>query len=306
MKDTRWLLLLHQIPPKPAYFRAQVLRRLAGVGALPVKNSAYLLPDGEETLEDFEWICQEIRQRGGAAWLFRAETLVGMSSDDIEEAFRQLRAPEYKELIELARSVQEESPDSDTVLSAYGKLSRRSQELRKIDFFGAPERRELEDLMSEMEKHVHASTAVRPGAPGQGRIWVTRKGVKVDRIGSAWLIRRFIDPKATFRFVVPETYVHAEAEIRFDMLEGEFTHEGDQCTFEVLLAANGLKQNHPALLAIAEMVHDIDLKEDRYQRPETAGLTRMIAGLCSQTPEDELRLERGGMIFESLYQSFSE
>ena len=272
-----------------------------------MKNSAYLLPDGEETLEDFEWICQEIRQRGGAAWLFRAETLVGMSSGEIEEAFRQLRAPEYQELIQLARRVfQQEPPDRDEVFAAYEKLSRRSQDLRKIDFFGAPARRELEEVMSEMEKHVHASTAVRAGVAALGRIWVTRKGVKVDRIGSAWLIRRFIDPKATFRFVVPETYVHAEAEIRFDMLDGEFTHEGDQCTFEVLLTAHGLKQEHPALLAIAEMVHDIDLKEDRYRRPETAGLARMISGLCSQTPEDELRLERGGMIFESLYQSFSE
>src|ERR1700681_1838991 len=102
MPDERWLLLLHQIPPKPAYFRAQVLRRIGQVGALPVKNSAYLLPDREDTLEDFEWICQEITKQGGSAWLFRAETLVGMSSDQIEEAFRELRRPEYEKLIEMA------------------------------------------------------------------------------------------------------------------------------------------------------------------------------------------------------------
>src|SRR5436305_5511255 len=102
---TRWLLLLHQIPPKPPYFRAKVMRRLTQLGALPVKNSAYLLPDREETVEDFEWVCQEIRKEGGSAWLFRAETIAGLSTDQIEESFRQLRQPEYDELIQMAKSV---------------------------------------------------------------------------------------------------------------------------------------------------------------------------------------------------------
>src|SRR5450432_295670 len=119
MKTTRWLLLLHQIPPKPTYFRAKVLRRLAQLGALPVKNSAYLLPDNEDALEDMEWICQEITQQGGTAWLFRSETLFGMSSEQIEDAFRQLHGPEYEDLIEQARALlQQAAPGSDEALIA--------------------------------------------------------------------------------------------------------------------------------------------------------------------------------------------
>ena len=303
MSVASWLLLLHHIPPKPAYFRAKVLRRLVQVGALPVKNSAYLLPDREDTLEDFEWISQEIRQEGGAVWLFRAETLVGMSASQIEEEFNKLRAPEYEQLIHLARSLCEAGRlASDEAQAEYRTLSRRMQELRRIDFFDSPARRELEDIMSKIEREIHAGE--KPPEPGfTGKTWVTRKGVKVDRIGSAWLIRRFIDPEAAFRFVDPDNYSHSPPDIRFDMFEGEFTHRGEMCTFEVLIAVNNLTSN-PALVAIGEIVHDIDLKQDRFQRPETAGIGRTIEGLCLQTPADDLRLERGSMIFEGLYQSF--
>lgn len=307
MNDRRWLLLLHQIPPKPAYFRAKVLRRLAQVGALPVKNSAYVLPDSEDALEDLEWICQEIRQQGGAAWLFRAETLFGMSSDQIEDAFRQLHTPEYEDLIQQGRALlQQAGPGSDETLGTYRRLSRRNQELRRVEFFECPRRPELEQLMNEIEKQLHAGEAheARLTVAASGRIWVTRRGVKVDRIASAWLIRRFIDPEAVFHFVDPDSYSHHTGDIRFDMFEGEFTHQGEACTFEVLISVHNLKAD-AALVAVAEMVHDIDLKDGRFQRVETAGLARLIDGLCSQTPVDELRLERGGLIFDSLYGSFS-
>lgn len=306
MSERRWLLLLHQIPPKPAYFRARVLRRLEQVGALPVKNSAYLLPDGDETLEDFAWICREIRDQGGAAWLFRAEALAGMTANQIEEAFRQLRTPEYEEMIAQGRLLAKQIAEgADEALVAWRKLLRRDQDVKQIDFFDSSARRVWDELMTEMQKQIESTNAPAQdaGQVARGRTWVTRKGVKVDRIASAWLIRRFIDPDAVFRFVDPKDYAHDSGEIRFDMFEGEFTHEGDLCTFEVLLPAHGLSSD-AALAAVAEIVHDIDLKEARYQRAETAGLAKMIDGLCRQTQGDELRLERGATIFESLYQSF--
>jgi hypothetical protein len=270
-----------------------------------VKNSAYLLPDGDETLEDFEWICREIRDQGGAAWLFRAEALAGMTADQIEEAFRQLRAPEYEEMLTQGRLLAQQIAErSDEALVAWRKLLRRDQDVRQIDFFDSPARRMWEGLMTETQKQIENVTAPAPaGQAARGRTWVTRKGVKVDRIASAWLIRRFIDPDAAFRFVDPNDYTHDSNGIRFDMFDGEFTHQGDLCTFEVLLPAHGLSSD-PALAVVAQMVHDIDLKEARYQRPETAGLAKMIEGLCKQTQADELRLERGATIFESLYQSF--
>ncbi len=285
-----WLLLLHQIPPKPPYFRAKVSRRLAQVGALPIKNSAYLLPDTEDTREDFEWICREIKTEGGAAWLFRAETLAGLSVEQIQASFRHLRDTDYEELLQAARELDD------------AKLLHRFEELKKIDFFEHPSRTKIEALVAERKRV--ASDASQPPSEFTNRIWVTRRGVKVDRIGSAWLIRRFIDPQATFRFIDTTKHTHEESEVRFDMYEGEFTHEGNLCTFEVLVARHNLLLRYPALQPLAEMVHDIDLKDDLYRRPETSGLSRMLDGLCARTSDDNKRIEQGGQVFDSLYESF--
>jgi hypothetical protein len=284
-----WLLLLHQIPPKPAYFRAKILRRLAQVGALPVKNSAYMLPDTDDTREDFEWICREIKSEGGAAWLFRADSLVGLTEPQIQDSFRRLRDADYETLALEASGLEE------------AKLIQRFEEIRKIDFFESHARARVEKLIERRKTQT-------PEASGNGslagRTWVTRRGIKVDRIGSAWLIRRFIDPQAKFHFVGSD-YAHTPPELRFDMYEGEYTHEGDLCTFEVLNARHNLLAKHPALEPIAQMVHDIDLKDARYRRAETSGLSRMLDGLCARTSDDNVRLEQGSAIFDALYESYS-
>lgn len=305
-------MILHQIPPKPAYFRAKVLKRLTQVGALHLKNSAYLLPDRDDTLEDFEWICQEIVQEGGAAWLFRTEALAGMSSEQIEEDFRQLHAAEYTHLIESAQQLMSAAhPFSEDARTSYAKLSRRQHELRRIDFFETPERAVLDELMSRIDNKAritgtrHASRLDSRSNVFLNRIWVTRAGVKEDRIASAWLIKRFIDRQAAFQFVDVRTYAHEVHKIRFDMFEGEFTHRGDSCTFEVLIADHDLAAD-AALLAIGQIIHDIDLKDDRFQMPETVGIARMIEGLCLQTGDDLQRLERGFGIFETLYESLTQ
>ena len=132
-----------------------------------------------------------------------------------------------------------------------------------------------------------------------GRTWVTRRGVRVDRIASGWLIRRFVDPEARFRFVDPDGYGLEAGELRFDMFEGEFTHEGERCTFETLVRRFGL--DDPALRAISEIVHDIDLKEERYNRKETAGVESVVRGVALGTDSDESRVERGYLIFDGLY-----
>jgi hypothetical protein len=124
----------------------------------------------------------------------------------------------------------------------------------------------------------------------------------VDRIGSAWLIRRFIDPEAEIRLVAPDHYQRQENEVRFDMFEGEFTHRGELCTFEVLMAE--YHPHDPALQAVAEIVHDIDLKDARYERPATAGFAKMLEGLYLRVADDETRIERGSVMFESLYAAF--
>jgi hypothetical protein len=295
----RWLMLLHQIPPTPPYFRAKVLRRLNQLGALAIKNSAYVLPETDETLEDAQWVRSEIEQEGGEAWLFRAEILGGMTSDGLVESFRNLRQEEYKQLLDSASELLRTEFDSGQL----SKLKRRFNEVRAIDFFDAPGREEMETLMDAIDRKLHTPALQSAAKPELndlvGRTWVTRRGVKVDRISTAWFIRRFVDAGATLRFVDPDHYTHANGEIRFDMFEGEFTHEGDLCTFEALL--RHMKANDAALDAIAEIVHDIDLKDEKYQRAETKGIAAMISGLIALHSSDERRVEDGARLLDAAY-----
>lgn len=340
MEHDRWLLLLHQIPPKPPYFRAKVLRRLNQIGALPIKNSAYVLPATDEALEDLQWVRREIAEEGGEAWLFETELLDGLTDDQIREAFRSLRATDYSELLEAGHKLLDELrgqpkagdkrsvrvmtaaeyaelveaghdplEDADAFASTgreaeFRKLKRRWDEVRRIDFFSAPGSQEMETVMSTLDRILSKPAAKPPaGQPSlaglRGQTWVTRRGVKVDRIASSWLISRFLDPEAKFVFVDPGTYAHTSGEIRFDMFEGEFTHEGELCTFEVLLARSS--REDPSLRAVAEVVHDIDLKDHKYQRPETAGVAALIDGLTRRHADDLKRLEEGLALFDSLY-----
>ena len=137
------------------------------------------------------------------------------------------------------------------------------------------------------------------------KVWVTRRGIKVDRIGSAWLIRTAIDPDARFKFVDPAGYVPEPGELRFDMFDGEYTHEGPRCTFETLLARFDLADD-PALAALGEIVHDVDCKDALFERAEAAGLAAFIQGLAATTDDDALRLERGSVMFDALYASLKE
>src|SRR5258708_22473467 len=166
----RWLLLLHQIPPNPPYFRAKVLRRLNQLGALAIKNSAYVLPEADETLEDAQWVRSEIEQEGGEAWLFRTEILGGISSDALRESFQDLRKSDYKQLLdtakELLRSLGQDTQDSGSHETERRKLKRRSDEVRAIDFFDAPGREELETIMEAIDRKLHTPKQQAAAKPG--------------------------------------------------------------------------------------------------------------------------------------------
>src|SRR5262249_12922974 len=149
-------------------------------------------------------------------------------------------------------------------------------------------------------KAAHAGTTTRRSV--RGATWVTRQGIHIDRMASAWLIRRFIDPAARFKFVAGKGYRPERGELRFDMFEAEYTHAGDLCTFEVLL--HRFSVDDPALQPIAEIVHDIDLKDTKYERPEAAGIDRLVAGIAMAHKDDEGRLTQGSAIFDGLYEYF--
>jgi len=307
----RWLLLLHQIPPRPAYARAKVQRRLKNLGALPVKNSAYLLPAGEDTLEDFQWLAEEVRSEGGEAWLFRADVLSGLSDAGLERGFQEISGAEYRAMAEDAarllddlRKDTAESAEEATHRRDARRLHRRWEATRRRDHFQAEAGKEVRALMDEIDRTLEGprpATGEAMAAAGRedlsARTWVTRRNVKIDRIGSAWLIRRFIDPAAKFRFV-EEPYDARPFELRFDMFEAEFTHRGSRCTFEVLVQEFALR--NPALDALAEIVHQIDLKDDLYDRPEAAGVAVVIEGLVLREPDDARRIEEGCTIFDGL------
>ena len=294
-KSARWLVLFHQIPPKPDYFRVKVRRRLQRIGAVALKNSVYVLPVRDETLEDFEWLVGEIRAEGGEAALCHAELLAGTTDEEVQAMFEADRTADYTAITNEARALAEGERSDD----ALDRLQRRLQETERIDFFSAPGR-------SAAEAALAAARPVEQGTPApdarprpSAATWVTRTGIKVDRIASAWLIRRFIDPAARFKFVPAKGYRAEPGELRFDMYQGEFTHEGDHCTFETLLERFGL--DDPGLHALAEIIHDVDLKDGKFGRAEAAGIAALIDGLVVAYPEDAERLERGAAVFEGMY-----
>lgn len=317
-KPPSWLLLIHQIPPKPAYLRVKVWRRLQALGAVAIKSSVYALPNTEDAQEDFEWVLREIVKEGGEAALCEARLIEGLSNEDVVRLFHAARDVDYAAIAAAARKLQSELPRGTIpesrvaqVGAEVARLRHRLTEVGKIDFFGAPGREASEGRVSGLEARLRPGGEKAPAKARagkledyRGRVWVTRKGVHIDRIASAWLIRRFVDPEAVFKFVPAKGYEPAANELRFDMFEAEFTHEGDRCTFEVLVGRLGLGDR--ALGPIGEIVHDIDLKDAKFDRSEAAGIDRLVAGIAMANGDDEARVAQGGAVFDGLYEYFSK
>ena len=315
---SRWLLLIHQLPAKPAYFRVKIWRRLQALGAVAVKNAVYALPANEQSQEDFEWLLREISEGGGEAMLCEARLIEGLSDQEVHELFNRARDEDYDVIAKEARSIGAEfgeEPLPEKRAEVKGQLTRLRNRLAQvvgIDFFGADRRVPLEGLLAELEDRIAepasgetaepASSDADPLQNYRGRTWVTRQGVYVDRIASPWLIRRFIDPDARFKFVPAKGYTPAPGELRFDMFEAEFTHDGDLCTFEVLVRR--FRLHDPALRHLAEIVHDIDLKDAKFSRPEAPGLEHLLAGIAMRHQDDVARLSDGAAVFEGLYEYF--
>jgi hypothetical protein len=324
-------LLIHQIPPKPDYLRVKIGRRLQAVGAMAIKNSVYALPPTADCLEDFQWIVREIEEGGGDAFISEASLVgEGLTDADVRARFDTARNEDYRAMLSDARALIASARRTSTgnrqgtsakaagrttarprgngvpIEHELAKLRRRYETVSRIDFFAASDGPAVAAALAEIESTVRqqrADTRHQAAASRiEGATWVTRRDVHVDRIGSAWLIRRFIDRRAQFRFVDPKRYAHQPGELRFDMFEAEYTHVGDACTFENLcttfLAGDG------ALREIGEIVHDVDCKDTKFRREEAPGLARMIAGIAAGCERDEDRLERGYALFDDLYAAF--
>lgn len=315
-EEPRWLLLMHQIPPEPAYLRVRIGRRLQGLGAVALRNAVYALPRSDATQEDFAWVLREIVEEGGEAVIVAAALIEGLRDEDVERLFHAARSADYGKLAERAAKLEAALARGDlTPAKAAAELRRIEGQLAStiaIDFFDAPERRVAEQGIESAAVRVRA--AERPEkskepsatqfdlAPFIGRTWVTRRGIHVDRMASAWLIRERIDPSAHFKFVSARGYQAEPDELRFDMYEAEYTHDGELCTFEVLLREFELDE--PALHAIGDIVRAIDLKLEEPTRPETVGVAHAVEGIARRYDEDEARLCDGAALFGALYAYF--
>jgi hypothetical protein len=310
--DERWLLLIHQIPPKPNYLRVKIGRRLQRLGAVAIKNSVYALPSSEQAQEDLQWVLRDIVESGGEGSICDARFVDGLSNAQIEAFFNAARDADYAAILDEARAAAAAGNGSDSdATTLLTRLRRRLAGVAAIDFFGASGRRGAEAAVADVEQRLqagehHAERATHGGANridlSGGRTWVTRRGIHVDRMASAWLICRFIDPAARFKFVSGKGYTPEPGELRFDMFEAEFTHTADGCTFEVLLSEFAVIET--ALRPIAEIVHDIDLKDEKFGREEMRGIERLIAGIAMAHPDDDMRMRAAETVWDGLYEYF--
>ena len=322
-----WILLIHQLPPRPTNLRVRIWRKLQKLGAVAIKNSVYVLPANEKSNEDFQWLKQEIESAGGEAAVFRAGSLEGATDEEIINAFRSVRNDEFAALAAqfdgLTGRVREQLRArhlSPARLAAHEtELDRLHSELERVianDFFDANGRATAVNAYERCQKALRATqtpvkksaTAARKSgalaiADYQNRRWVTRRNLHIDRLASAWLISRFIDKRPRFYFVAEKETL--DGAIPFDMFGAEFTHQGEDCTFETLLKRFGLTDSK-ALRDIGEIVHDIDLKDDKYNRLEAPGLNAIVTGLSESLRNDRKLLQQSSAIFDGLFALFAK
>jgi hypothetical protein len=305
----RWLLLAHQLPTRPSHARVKTWRRLQQIGAVASRNSVYVLPNTEQCREDFEWLRSEIVALGGDATVFAADVLGTGGSEEIVATFQKAREADYRDLkreadkmLKSARGTRASGrPGAAAWDRSVRMLRERFTAIERMDFFKAAARQAAAASIAALERTTAArAVPAKPEAAPlsvadfHDRRWVTRPRPGVDRMASAWLIRRFIDPSATFAFVEqPSPF-----DVPFDMYMGEFSHQGPLCTYEVLAQRFGLAE--PAVERIGQIVHDLDMHDTTYASAETPAVGRMVEGLRQLHADDHALLQHGVEMFEAL------
>ena len=293
-----WLLLVFSLAKKGASLRVTVWRKLQRYGALPLGNSGYFLPNTEGNRERFEWLATAVRTEAGEASVLEVQSIDNCSFAQMKQRFSDACARDYRELLKDLRT-----PASANQSSRITRLRLRFQDIVSIDFFGSPVRKQVEQALNSIQTPKAKSVTPEIGdvspAEYRNRIWVTRPRPGVDRVTSAWLIRKFIDPKARFAFA-PEDKKPAKA-VPFDMYQGGFGHRGEDCTFETLLKAFHIRDKK--VLAMAEGVHDADIFDEKFGRKEGFGIDEVMKGWAREGLSDQELLKRGMQLADGLYKS---
>ena len=309
----RWLTLLTTLPPTPTRHRVGVWRKLQRMGAVRLRGSAWILPETPETTELFQWLVQEIDSFRGEATLLHVDRVGNMTQEQVADLFHKARTPEYQStlkgcreiLVQLDRYRTSHRGSITQLRSKLDGVKRELDRIQAIDYLETPSGRRARELWETAAKRLRAVEARphpsagrhRASLPPPGSTWVTRPRPHIDRIASAWLIRRFYDADAKFAFA--DAVDAARKGIPFDVLGAEFGHHGENCTFETLIKRLGVKDRRARV--IAEIVHEADLHDGKFTRSEATGIDLAIKGLAEATPDDQDLLERGMAIFDGLY-----
>ena len=300
MKPGSWLLLLFSLPTNRNTERVAVWRRLKKMGAVQIKTSTYLLPDEPAQYEQFQWLAQQIRDYGGDSTLVRAREIEGLSKERVIAIFNDARAKDYGELRKALQGfiTRRKKMDAQEAASGLERFTRQFREVRAVDFFDSPRGHDVAMLLRRAEGPKRSrQLEILDVKQYQGKTWLTRPRPEIDRVGSAWLISRFIDRKPKFVFApTAEAIPHA---IPFDMLDAEFSHQGNYCTFETLTRRFGISDKSVAKMG--EMIHDADLDDARFQRVEAVGIDRVLKGWAKEGLSDQEILRRGFECFDALY-----
>jgi hypothetical protein len=317
-----WLLIFYSVPSHPVSNRMKIWRKLARSGAVQLKGAVYMLPHNEEHYELCEWLVSEVASMGGDGTFVRVAEVETMTESDIIALFNGQRENDYrnleKKLEELERKISNvrkggRAQKRTKLSEQLNRDKREFEDIRKVDFFASKTGEVLLKRIKTMEYEVKGMSSLpikeQTAAITQKRItdykgktWVTRKKPFVDRMASAWLVKRFLDPGATFRFIEEKELGSLDEQFTtFDIRGAEFTHQGDLCTFEVLIKSFGIKDK--AVRRIAEVVHDLDIKDEKYNNPETSGVEEILTGIRKADNTDETTLEKGMAVFDMLYVS---
>jgi len=315
-----WLLIFYSVPSHPVSNRMMIWRKLAKTGAVQLKGAVYILPATEEHEEFLQWLIGEVKSMGGDGAFVRSAEIRTMSEEDIRQLFAAQADKEYhrleKELDVLERRIQSirkgtKTEDAKKLIGQTVKFTKEFDDVVKRDYFGSPAGKTMKKRVLALDSGLRdagrkapdtASIEARQSQDYQGKTWATRKNPFIDRMASAWLIKRFIDPKALFAFIDERDVASlGAANVAFDVRGAAFTHVGDLCTFEVLVKSFGIKG--AAIKKISEIVHDLDVKDDKYSNSEATGIEEILIGIRKTAKNDADGLEKGMAVFEMLYQS---
>jgi hypothetical protein len=301
-----WLFLLFNLPAKQSSDRVKIWRWLKKFGAVQLKTSTYVLPDGPVHYERFQRLAKEIVDNGGEAALVRVKDIEGMPHAAVVAIFNKARKRDYGEIAEpltcLIKGGKGRRVSPEKYANQLERLRSRFQEIREKDFFQSSRGEDLQRLFQQAESL--QSSAEPPKRKVRlrvedyrGKTWITRPHPEIDRVGSAWLIRKFIDPEAKFVFDNAPTK-HRKA-LPYDLIGAEFSHQGDCCTFETLIEKFGIRER--AVLRLAEIIHDTDLEDGKFHRVEGYGVEQILKGWAEQGISDEEILLRGFQCFDGLH-----